>query len=146
MGADADSNALRAVGDKLVDTGELYAAASRAATSAAVKARLAKAAQERVELGRSILEAAGISNNAVAAAGTPFVLLDKLRLKVDEWTGDENDAAVSNSTAADHDLSALISDCLRDPELRERTRSLLQAVKTRLPASTPPPMRRLSDM
>lgn len=129
----ADHAVMQAVGDRLIDTAELYASAAKVADQPALKSRLEETAHDRMHMARELLAQIGVTGHEMEASGSLLTLLDHLRLKIDQWTGGNDDAALSNVRQEDQELANMIHGHMRDPEITQAMGALLAKVASCLP-------------
>lgn len=122
-----DRTALDVLSDALADAASLHRTAVEVADDINLRAVLAARA-ERLEL----LSADVRGEPTGDEAGSMLRLLDQLRLTLDQWFGDDDEAADTASRDAKRGLLALIDDYLASPELSAEARSVFKAVRAQI--------------
>lgn len=127
-----DINALHALSDALADTGEVHRAASRVADDQALAATLGDRAKRLESLSREV------RNGLEGEPGSMLALLDRLRLSVDQWFGDDDEAAANAGRDAKAKLLALIEDYAADQELAPDIHALFRDIRDRIGGTAVP--------
>lgn len=124
-----DRDALRGMADHLADVGEVHRAAAKSAEDPQ-RADCFRREGERLDsIGRALAERADPARGRDEDIGSPFQLLDKLRLTIDDWFDEDDDAEKSAVRDGKSRLAAMIESYLRSPELSEEVRGLLRETK-----------------
>ncbi|MDV3455784.1 hypothetical protein RZN05_02215 [Sphingomonas sp. HF-S4] len=128
-----DRGALTALSDALKDAAVVHRSSAEIASDATLRARLKRRADRLEAL--SDQARSGVDDDQ--EAGSMLVLLDRLRLTVDQWFGDDDAAADAASSRAIADLIALIDDFIGGPEISEEVRAIFTAIRAQVTHGRP---------
>lgn len=124
MPASTDKNVLASLADILADSASIHEAAAKVADDERLSRRLSVRAQELRVLVGDILR-----GSDQGEAGSFLRTMDHLRLWVDQWVGDDDEAAMSASRESKAKLLAFIDDLGRRSDLSSTTRTILEEVR-----------------
>lgn len=122
-----DRSALDALSDALADAASLHRGAAKVAKSAQLQALLA-ARSERLQSLSANVRGDGEDRDA----GSPMGWIDRLRLTIDQWFEDKDEAANAASNDAKDDLVRLIDSYLRGQELSSEVRAVFGQVRQKI--------------
>lgn len=123
----ADRMTLDALADRLADAASIHEAGARIADTGELKAILEARADRLNQLAIQLQNPVDDDR-----PGTVLRLLDHLRLKVDSWFGDDDEAASIASRDAKISLITFIDDHLGAPDLSTDTIDLLREVRRQI--------------
>ena len=121
-----DVDALRAMADHLADAAEIHRAAAESAEDPRTADRFRREGERLDSIGRALLERVDPERARDEDIGSSFQLLDKLRLAIDDWFDEGDDAERSAVREGKERLAAMIQSYLRSPELSEDARGILR--------------------
>lgn len=125
-----DRSALEALSDGLADAARLNDGAAKVAESADLRASLLARAQRLQRLSNDVrVDGEG--------GGSPIGWIDRLRLTIDQWFEDKDDAAAAASKDAKDDLVRLIDGYLRGQELSPDVRAVFEQVRGKIAPGRP---------
>lgn len=122
-----DRSALDALSDALADAASLHRRAAKVADSAALQAALAARAERLQNLSANVR-----GDGEERDAGSPMGWIDRLRLTIDQWFEDKDEAASAASQDAKDDVLRLIDGYLRGQELSPGVRSVFETVRRKI--------------
>lgn len=117
---------MEALSSTLADAAAVHRASVTVAAEDAVQARLLDRAVRLEALSAQVRP--GIADDD-HSSGSLLVLLDRLRLQIDRWFGDDNDAADTASREAISHLVQFIDGQIQNTELSAETRSVFVEVR-----------------
>lgn len=129
-----EETALRALADVLADAGRIH----RSAAGVADDPGLAAVMNDRADRLETL--ASEISKGVNEKPGSILQFLDRLKLGIDQWFGDDDDAAIIASREANDRLRILIDDYAVDPEIRPDFRAALLDIRDRIGTDAPAPV------
>ncbi|WP_443971356.1 hypothetical protein [Sphingobium sp. CR28] len=130
MLASADRNVLVSLADILADSASIHEAAAKVADDEGLSSRLSVRAQELHALVSEVRR-----GSDEGEAGSFLKIMDHLRLRVDQWVGDDDEAAMSASRESKAKLLAFIDDMGRRSDLSSTTRTILAEARQHISRS-----------
>ncbi len=124
-----DRDALRGMADHLADVGEVHRAAAKSVEEPQRADRFRREGERLDAIGRALAERADPARGGDEDIGSPFQILDKLRLAVDDWFDEGDDAELGAVREGKARLVAIIESHLRSPELSDDVCDLLRRTK-----------------
>lgn len=124
-----DRDALRGMADHLADVGAVHRAAAKSAEDPQRAERFRREGERLDAIGRALVERADPAREDGKDIGSPFQLLDKLRLTIDDWFDEGDNAERATVRDGKARLAAMIESYLRSPELSDDVRELLRKTK-----------------
>lgn len=134
MPHDQDETALRALADALADAGSIH----RSAAAVADDPALAGVMNDRADRLEAL--ASEVATGIKGEPGSMMQFVDRLRLGIDQWFGDDDDAAANASREAKVRLRILIDDYADDPELDPNARAAFLEIRDRIGTGWPAPV------
>ncbi|MET0336297.1 MAG: hypothetical protein ABW063_00900 [Caulobacter sp.] len=122
-----DRSALDALSDALADAASLHRRAAEVADSASLQDDLTSRAERLQNLSANVR-----GDGEDRDAGSPMAWIDRLRLTIDQWFEDKDEAASAASRDAKDDLLRLIDGYLRGQELSSDVRSVFETVRQKI--------------
>lgn len=122
-----DHSALDALSDALADAASLHQDAAKVAKSAQLQALLSARAERLQALSTDVRR-----DGEDREAGSPMGWIDRLRLTIDQWFEDKDEAANAASKDTKDDLVRLIDGYLRGQELSPQVRAVFEQVRQKI--------------
>ncbi|TKD51534.1 ferritin family protein [Sphingomonas baiyangensis] len=133
MSHEQDETALRALADALADAGRIH----RSAAGTAGDPGLTRIMNDRADRLEAL--ASKVSTGIKGKPGSMLQFLDRLKLGIDQWFGDDDDAAVVASREAKDRLRILIDDYAEDSEIDPDVRAAFLDIRDRIGTGAPAP-------